>query len=70
MRQHTGELPASCEICNKSFKHKSELRMHMRVHTGWKPYVCTVRNYNTNLLKKSAYLYLRFVENLVQDQVI
>ena len=31
----------SCEVCAKSYNHKSSLERHKRRHTGEKPYKCS-----------------------------
>ncbi|XP_076803171.1 uncharacterized protein LOC143447086 [Clavelina lepadiformis] len=32
----------SCKVCDKSFKHKSNLNSHSRTHTGEQPYQCRI----------------------------
>lgn len=36
----------ACDVCNKSYNHKSSLERHKRRHTGEKPYKCAKCNQN------------------------
>jgi len=56
------QRPYSCETCDKAFKHPSDLKKHLLVHTGERPYMCNIcdKTFNqTSVLKRHMRVHTR-----------
>ena len=42
MKRHAGEKPYQYGQCNKALKYKTQLDIHVRIHTGEKPYQVSI----------------------------
>lgn len=43
---HTGKNPFRCEVCWRTFNHKMNLKIHLRIHSGETPYKCEICSRN------------------------
>ncbi|KAI0432967.1 hypothetical protein F5Y09DRAFT_300404 [Xylaria sp. FL1042] len=51
---HSVYKPFTCEVCKQGFSGQQALQQHERIHTGQKPYKCTVEGCNMAFKQKSA----------------
>ena len=45
MRQHTGEKPFECDLCEYTTSDHNSLRRHKMRHSGERPYKCPFCSY-------------------------
>ncbi|XP_019901652.1 zinc finger protein 711 isoform X1 [Esox lucius] len=45
---HTKDLPFKCKRCRRAFRHPTELKKHMKTHSGRKVYQCQYCEYNSS----------------------
>lgn len=45
LNKHSDERPFLCSFCTKGFKHKHQVVIHERVHTGIRPFKCNLCSY-------------------------
>ena len=77
-KKHDSEFvkPISCSNCGKRFALNSQLKIHMRVHSGDHPFACTECNYTTtqkgnlktHILSKHPHLDLGFCLQGIADE--
>merc|ERR1719391_143191 len=51
LASHRGEAKLTCQLCFKTFVHRSTYTLHVRKHLGQKPYACRPCNKNYSQFK-------------------
>ena len=59
-RRHSGISPYQCDMCDKTFRHPTGIRLHKRTHAEEKPYSCTICK---KMFSQNVHEHMRRIHN-------